>query len=615
MRSKELGLTYVSPFLLAVLALGQLSVTSASQTTFDVKSSASLLSGDFNAYAEKIRAEWGVPGCSVSVVKVVNDSLYSPPIVETKGFGIAGEGRAVTDETTFAIASNSKLFTAAAIGSLVDAGKLNWTSRIKDILPEFGMLDDYDGGELTIRDALSHRSGLPRHDLSLQNDEPLEVVVSRLKYLKPSAEFREVFQYNNLMFVTAARIVEHVTGTTFQDYVSSHFFDHPALNMSHTTYTPTESFSTGYGVYPSNNSAFIYPFELAPTGAGAGGVISNAVDVARWMSFLIKSRRSASSGVAESDPTPLSRKALLAITTAYTISEGSPLFPELSTITYGHGVGLVSYAGHNLWTHGGSLPGFGSEITWVPDAGVGVGVMCNSAGEGNMVAFILTFRLLEDLFGIEHQVDWNGRFRALHNRSLALQTHTPSKVESISRLCSCYRGAFGHTCGIFEDDHEHEDPLSHISPRSYFGIFEDPGYGESIVCPLPEVASRYELPDACHNLYKSIKGGTYLPKAPPPTTSHSFLIAMPRTFVGYLHLSHKDGPNFTGIPYAIVPPVGNRTWPILEVVGRLVEVEFKFQGDREPKSVVGMDWRGIWGAGGGVVENEGRVEVAFRRAS
>ncbi|KDQ54588.1 hypothetical protein JAAARDRAFT_60568 [Jaapia argillacea MUCL 33604] len=578
-----------------------------SQSPFDI-SEHSLLSPNFDLYAEEILHRWGVPGMSISVVKVVNDSFDAPAIVETKSYGVAGHDRPVTPETTFAIGSNSKLFTASAIGSLVDAGLLDWSTRIQDILPEFSLLDEYDAGRLTVRDALSHRSGLPRHDLSYgrsSGPHSFERTIGSIKHLRPSAELRDVYQYNNMMFMTAARIIEKVTGSKFQDYVSTHFLNHPALNMTHTSYTPDASYSTGYGVYPSNYSAYEYPFQLDHSVDGAGGIITDAIDVAKWMAFLIKARRHASAdspSEMHDEKIPVSLSSVLAITTGYTVANGSPQYPELSAALYGYGVGLQSYQGQNIWSHGGAIPGMGTQISWVPDTGVGVAVFCNTHWTGNAVSSIVSYRALEDLFNLEH-IDWNARWEKTYNRTFPGQPPlAPSSLDFTDVPIT------PSNVPKFTEALPSLDPPPVTDLSSYLGVYYDPGYGNVTICPSQNDFKPNPTPlsEACIALHSSLQGTTFIPEEP-PSSSLSFLIAAPRVWTDYFHISHQSGSLFKGTIYAIVPPSGNRTWPISSSWGEF-DLRFRYGGDG---SVVGMDWWGVWGAG--AVESDERVEVAFNR--
>ncbi|MEM5776463.1 MAG: serine hydrolase domain-containing protein, partial [Anaerolineaceae bacterium] len=167
----------------------------------------------FDAYDDRIprlMADWRVPGC---VVAVVQDGA----ILHWRGYGFRDvEKRLPVDlDTIFAIGSTSKAFTSAAAAVLVDQGLLDWDTPVKHYIPEFDLVDAFAADRMTVRDLLSHRSGLPRHDgvwygTSFSRKE----VFDRLRYLTPSADFRTMFQYQNLMFMAAGYLIERITGQT-----------------------------------------------------------------------------------------------------------------------------------------------------------------------------------------------------------------------------------------------------------------------------------------------------------------------------------------------------------------------------------------------------------------
>ncbi|KDQ52480.1 hypothetical protein JAAARDRAFT_61797 [Jaapia argillacea MUCL 33604] len=561
----------------------------------------SLLSSDFDAYAETIRNDWGVPGISVSIVKLANTSFDTTPTIETRSYGVAGTDRPVDALTRFGIASNSKLFTAGAIGSLVDAGKLNWTTPVKEILPEFGLLNNYDGGLATIRDLLSHRTGLPRHDYSIPKSGPRDAVVNMVQYLQPSAEFRDIWQYSNVMFIVVSKIVETVAGKPFEDYVTSHIFKHPALNMTYTSYTQDNLYSTGYGIY-ENKSTFAVPYVVQPVGAGAAGVITNAIDVAKWMSFLIKSLMAAGRAELPAGATPISPSSVGNLAIGRMLESGVPDWPELSPTAYGYGLESVTYQGHHLWTHGGDLPGFGSQITWVPESGVGVAVFCNTNQEpGAAAAEIITYRALEDLLGLPHP-NWEARYEGATNGTSGGQV----SKRSISRRSFAARVP-SH---LHSDITSREQNASNPDPAGYIGTYTNGGYGDVTVCPTSDVAYHHNTPSTCQDLYNSLKGGTQTPEQP-ATDSLNLLIYAPRLWSDYIQLvSHSDA-LFVGNTYLIAAATHERPWPISLNEGEMLAI-FKFDEGAHQGSIVGMEWSGVWGSE--TQESSGYPEVTFVRA-
>lgn len=185
----------------------------------------------FNEFVTKGMAEWKVPGLAISIVKDGN-------VIFAEGFGFRDvkQNLKVTPQTLFAIGSCSKAFTATAVGILVDEGKVDWDKPVRTYLPSFKLQDGVASERMTPRDLLSHRSGLPRHDLMWYGATySREELFDRLQYLKPSKDFRAVWQYQNLMFMTAGYLVGEVASTTWEDFIRKRILD--PLDMKETNFS------------------------------------------------------------------------------------------------------------------------------------------------------------------------------------------------------------------------------------------------------------------------------------------------------------------------------------------------------------------------------------------
>ncbi|HLM02680.1 MAG TPA: serine hydrolase domain-containing protein, partial [Pyrinomonadaceae bacterium] len=172
---------------------------------------------EIDAYAQKVQADWNVPGFAIAIVK--DDKL-----VFAKGYGVRQLGKPdkVDENTQFAIASNSKAFTTASLAILVDEGKLKWDDKVSQYLPEFQMSDPYVTRELTVRDLVTHRSGLDTFSGDLlwyETTYSADEILRRVRFLKPVSSFRSRYGYQNLMFTAAGRIVEKISGKSWSDFV------------------------------------------------------------------------------------------------------------------------------------------------------------------------------------------------------------------------------------------------------------------------------------------------------------------------------------------------------------------------------------------------------------
>ncbi len=169
---------------------------------------------------DKILKDWNVPGCGIGIV-------YKDKLVFAKGYGYRNMEKKlpVTPNTLFQIASNSKLFTATAIGFLVDEGKLDWDKPIKKSVPQIQFYNNDLDANVTIRDMLSHRTGISRHDgIWYKSDFTRQEMFDRIKYLEPSLPLRQGYLYNNLMYMAAGQIVEILSGKTWERYVNDRIF-------------------------------------------------------------------------------------------------------------------------------------------------------------------------------------------------------------------------------------------------------------------------------------------------------------------------------------------------------------------------------------------------------
>jgi len=243
---------------------------------------------DFDRYVQDAMPGWHCPGVAVAVLRgddVVYRAAHGQRDVE--------RDLPMTPDTRFAMASVTKSFTAMSVALLVDAGELAWDRPIREVVPELILHDATATAQLTPRDMLSHRTGLPRHDLAAWRlDLPRAEFVGRLRHLPLSAGFREKYQYNNLMYYVAAHVVERVTGQRWEDFVRQRIFE--PLGMTASNFEPApprdgQVNALGYRVDRDDDGRarglIPMPFgahtELSPGSAGA--LFSTLDDQVRWL--------------------------------------------------------------------------------------------------------------------------------------------------------------------------------------------------------------------------------------------------------------------------------------------------------------------------------------------
>src|SRR6202047_1174219 len=189
---------------------------------------------DLDAYVANSMKTFDVPGMAVAIVK-------DGKIVVAKGYGVRklGDPTRVDEHTMFGIGSNTKAFTTAALAGLVDAGKLSWDDPVYQRLPGFVMYDPYVSHEMTIRDLLTHRSGMGLGEGDLlfwpQSNYTRDQIIYKLRFMKPHSSFRSRYAYDNLLYMTAGQIIPAVTGTSWDDYIGQRIFTPLGMNHSNVT--------------------------------------------------------------------------------------------------------------------------------------------------------------------------------------------------------------------------------------------------------------------------------------------------------------------------------------------------------------------------------------------
>jgi len=321
-----------------------------------------VLSPEIDNFIAKILAEWNSPGgVGVAVVQKNEDGSWN---VETKGYGVAkADGSNVTADTLFAIGSNSKLFDVIATGLVISneslSPRISWDTKISSIIPEWEMSDPVASSESTIIDLMSHRTGLPRHDEVYYETQSLSSLISKIKYLRPSAGFHETWQYNNIMYATLSYIPEVLLKVPFTRYVKEHIF--VPLNLTSTTYSAdiaeeSGNLANGFEREGVNKTEDVFgmgtPRALpywSPYGgedgniiSGAGGVISSAKDVATWLQTLLLEGKNPAN-----DEQVIPSAVIQKVATGITVVDGTTPYPELAPSLYGGGQLISSYRGHS----------------------------------------------------------------------------------------------------------------------------------------------------------------------------------------------------------------------------------------------------------------------------
>lgn len=321
----------------------------------------------FDEIAENAIKDYNVPGVAIGVV-VDGHLIYA------KGFGYrdAEKKLSVTADTLFAIASCTKAFTSFAAGMLVDEGLLNWDQLVIDVLPEFRLYDQYATQNLTIRDLLTHRTGMPRHDFMWYNSTMTRAeLVKRIRYLEPSCNLRSRYQYGNLMYFTAGYAMEQITGKTWEEFVQEKILkplDMHRTNFSVRKMEQDRDFSYPY-IEKGNECNRMALRDISLCGP-ACSINSSVNELAHWVQMQLN-------GGTYKDRSLISLATLQEMHTPQVIVPGAPEAQENYLKAYGIGWGISSYRCQYILSHDGASEGFTSVIGILPYQGVGVIVLSN----------------------------------------------------------------------------------------------------------------------------------------------------------------------------------------------------------------------------------------------
>lgn len=402
--SKALFLSLLLVFVPAGLVLGQETGGVVAQSASDRESLVRLVA-EVDEMISAARQEWGVPGLAVAIVK--DDTL-----VLCKGYGVReyGSDQPVDEQTLFAIASNSKAFTAAALAILVDEKKLSWDDHVVDYLPWFRLHDPLATNELRVRDLLCHRSGLGTFSGDLlwwgTSYSPQEVL-QRAQHLPLESSFRASYGYSNLMYLAAGEVIAEVSGLPWPEFVETRILR--PLKMERTVSSVRDLVTRGN--YATPHKTFLDRSEPIPwmnwdTMAAAGGIISSAHDMSQWVKAQLKK------GEVSADTRLFSEQESHEMWHAQTVipvsRSSSGRKPTTHFRAYGLGWSLSDYRGKKLVGHGGGYDGMYSQVLMIPEEELGIVVLTNSMTSiGSALVYQIADRFIDQASGEVTSRDWN----------------------------------------------------------------------------------------------------------------------------------------------------------------------------------------------------------------
>lgn len=407
---------------------------------------------DLDAYVTRVMKTFEVPGISVAIVK-------DGRLVLAKGYGVRklGEPTPVDEHTLFGIGSNTKAFTSAALATMVDEGKISWDDRVYERLPGFQMYDPYVSHEMTIRDLLTHRSGMGLGEGDLlfwpHSTYTRDDIIYRLRFMKPASSFRSHFAYDNLMYIAAGQIVAKVSGKTWEDYIRERILTPLGMNTTNLSNANWKA-SDNYAWPHSKVDGKLQSIDFVPVdnAAPAGSINSCAAEMAKWLLLQLNRGKF---------PDPNGRlfteqrsKEMWSPETILPIREQpgplAGLTPHFDD--YGLGWFLNDYHGRKVVGHTGGVAGFVSMVRLVPEENLGVVVLTN-AEEGGAFSSI-TYHIIDHYLNVP-PTDWTAAFKAARDEQ---EQH----AADVMKQQGTTRAA---------------DSKPSLSLDKYAGIYKDPWYG------------------------------------------------------------------------------------------------------------------------------------------
>lgn len=429
----------------------------------------SLTNSQVDSLANKDLKLFRVPGIAISIIK-------DGKLIYNKGFGVSSirTKKVVDSETLFGIASNTKAFTAAALGLLVDEKKINWDDKVTKYIPEFRLYDPLATQEMTIRDLLCHRSGLATGVGDLMHDPDstnftINDIIYNLRYLKPKYSFRSKFAYDNNLYLVAGEVVTRVSKMRWEDFVEQCILKPLGMKASAASY---------YGC--SKNPNIIDPHKLINDSVrviarytstkddAAGGVYSNVNDMSKWLLMLMNNGKYGEN----LDKQLLSEqtvKELLA--PQVVISVGKPGAYNTHFAAYGLGWFLLDAKGYKQIVHTGEDVGMVSEVSIIPELNLGIVVLTNN--ESNAIDAI-TYQIMDSYLDVKNIDESSATFSRSNSNERSARFLKDSVYNEVIRKQSAYHPDTKRLAGTYHDQWFGDVTISIRNERLWFAAQRSP---------------------------------------------------------------------------------------------------------------------------------------------
>ncbi len=391
-------------------------------------------------YIDSLLKDWNIPGLALGIV-------YKDQLIYSKGYGYRNleQKLPVQAKTLFPIASNTKLFTATAAAMLDEEGKLSLDKPVRNYMSSLIFSNDELNTKVTLRDMLSHRTGLPRYDaLWAATDMSRKEAISKVVYMKPRLGFREGYIYNNMMYASAGVVMEQVTGKSWEDIIREKILT--PLQMNATVFSTDDmikngNYSTGYFEKDSTRKLLPKKYIVQTDALGAAGIIKSSVeDMSHWMIAQLNE------GMYQGSQA-ISAKAIKETMVPNIIADKEGRYDEISNALYAMGRNIETYKGYKIATHTGSVDGYYSNLTFVPALKLGV-FMVHNGEPGGALRSVMAFPVIDRLLALPY-TPWSQRYLADYKKYLVQDKRAVDSINATqvkgtvpSHALSSYAGTY-----------------------------------------------------------------------------------------------------------------------------------------------------------------------------
>lgn len=399
------------------------------------------LSG-FDNYISQAMRDWKVPGLAIAVVR--NDS-----IIHMRGYGTRtmNANESVDENTLFAIGSTSKAFTATLVGMLVDEGKMRWDDPAHVHLPGLELFDPYVSKEITIRDLLTHRSGLVRGDLIwYATGFDRREILRRVRFLKPTWSVRSRFGYQNIMYLAAGEAVMTVTGQSWDDMIRDRIFTPLGMTRSNTStdaLARTSNVATPHA--DIDDTLRVVSWHNIDNIGPAGSINSSVSDMSKWVRFQLAGGKVGTKSLVATATLQETHNPQMVVPLS---ADTRQLNPYTHLMSYGLGWFIQDYRGRELRQHGGNIDGMSAVVALMPEEKLGLVVLTNA--NGSPLPTIAMYRAIDALVGAPPR-DWSAEYRKLVTKQRALRNETETKRLALRASGTSPSLALDKYAGVYAD--------------------------------------------------------------------------------------------------------------------------------------------------------------------